>query len=362
MITFKNIEYLVPLAFTYLLLGLWANRNRQRVIVASSEQVVKSNSVSRLMLGIPLFCWFVLSFLLAAALANPQTDYVISYIKAKSKKAMLSVDASASMGEGKQGSTMDKIKVMLQDFATLRIDKGDFVGISAYSGQTNSSRGFGYARVIQYPTQDPEVVNAAIGSLRPSMFGHYSAIGDGILVAVISLIEPQAREALGDSYDRKTLEDNIWSIGTRNEDVAYAQKIASAIGKQTGQYIVLFTDGKFNTGLDPACALWFAERLGLKVHFIAFESSAATGLSSEEQLKRKAWTIRAVHRTGGTYKESSDIDGVAMLLQEIDDAEKVDVTIEEERRRKSRRKLFTYGAVIAFGALVLSWVVWSDPL
>jgi hypothetical protein len=297
------------------------------------------------------------------ALANPQSSTMTSYITVLSKKAMVSVDASQSMGLGIRFSTMDKIRTMLHDFTDRRLKKDDYLGISAYGGhEFGYKRGTGYARVIQYPAQDPEVIHASIDAVRPTMFGAFTAIGDGILVSILALIEPQARQALGDRYDSRRLEDNLWSIGTKDEDIEHAQEIIHAVGRQKGRYIVLFTDGFYNTGLHPSKALWLAERLGLKVHFIAFESAGATGLSPEKQQRHKEEIIKAVAKTEGIYRESADIEGVEQLLWEIDKAEKTEITIKEEIRRKSLRKLFAYGAAAAYCIWLLSWIVWGDPL
>jgi hypothetical protein len=257
---------------------------------------------------------------------------------------------------------MANIKIMLKDFARSRIAKGDFIGISAYSGQSNSSRGFGYARVVQYPTSDATVVESAINVLQPSIFGHYSAVGDGILVSIFALIEPEARKVLGDNYDRQKLENSIWSIDSADEDSEYAQEVSAAIGRQDGKYIILFSDGKFNTGLDPSRALWFAQRIGMKIHFVYFESTGATGLKQEEQKVRKEWTIRSVLRTGGTYKESSDVKGVRLLLEEIDLAEKAEIIVEEGRRKNSRKLIFLFGAAIVLAAWAVVWLGWGDSL
>lgn len=359
---FENPEYLVPLLIFFFALGIWAKRKRQYVTVASLEQVRRSSVVSRTVVRLPHFCWLALAFLLLAAFANPQSSKMTSHATVLTKNAIVCVDASQSMGAGKRFSTMEMIRAMLHDFADRRIEKGDYMGISAYSGFSENSRAPGYARVIQYPTRDSEVIHAAIDAIRPMMFGAFTAIGDGLLVSITALIEPEAREALGDKYDRQRLADSLWSIGTEGEDVEYAQEIIRAVGRQKGRYIVLFTDGKFNTGMHPAKALWFAERLGLKVHFIAFESTGATGLSFEEERKRKAETIEAVVQTGGLYRESTDIRGVEQLFKEIDEAEKTEIIVKDEPIRESRRKVFTFGAAAAYALWVLSWIVWGDPL
>lgn len=360
--TFQHPEYLLIVIVVFVSLGIWSKRKQQYYAVAAKVQVTPANRFRRYIVKMPFICWFLVSLLFAAALANPYTEYKATTMKTLGKKAMLAVDASVSMGRGSRGSAMDKIKVMLKDFSKSRIAKGDFIGVSAYSGQSNSSRGFGYARVVQYPTSDLSVLESAINVLQPSIFGHYSAVGDGILVSIFALIEPEARLALGDMYDRQKLENSIWSIDSDKEESRYAQEVAAAIGKQKGKYIILFSDGKFNTGLDPARSLWFARRIGLKIHFIFFESTGATGLKQEEQTARKEWTIRGVLRTGGTYKESSDVDGVRLLLEEIDSVEQAEIIIEEGRRKNSRKLIFMVGAVFVLIIWLGTWIGWGDSL
>lgn len=360
--TFLHPEYLVFAMIVFTCLGVWSHRKRQYLAVAAKKQIVTAGRFRSYIIHLPLACWFIVSILLAAALANPYTEYRATTITTLGKKGMLAVDASVSMGHGARGSAMDQIKIMLKDFSRSRIAKGDFIGVCAYSGQSNSSRGFGYARVIQYPTSDPAVIESAINVLQPSIFGHYSAVGDGIMVAIFALIEPEARKALGDKYNRQKLEDSIWSIDSEKEDSLYAQEIAAAIGKQKGKYIILFSDGKFNTGLDPARALWFAQRIGLKIHFIYFESTGATGLKQEEQLARKEWTTRSVLRTGGTYKESSDVEGVRLLLAEVDLAEQTEIIVEEGRKKTSRKMIFMIGAAVALAIWTIIWFRWGDSL
>ncbi len=360
--SFQHPEYLIFTAILFICLGVWSNNERQYITVAAKVQVVPANRLKRHLVHIPLACWFLVALLVAAALANPYTEYKATTITTLGKKGILAVDASVSMGRGSRGSAMDKIKILLKGFAKRRIAQGDFIGVSAYSGQSNSAREFGYARIVQYPTNDPAVIESAVSVLHPSIFGHYSAVGDGILVSIFALIEPEARKALGESYDRQKLENSIWTVGSNEEESHYAEEVAEAIGKQKGKYIVLFSDGKFNTGLDPTRALWFAQRIGLTVHFISFESTGATGLKQEEQTARKEWTIRSVLRTGGTFKESADVDGVELLLEEVDRAEKADITVEEGRRKTSHKMIFLLGALMVLALWVFTWLGWGDPL
>ena len=234
---------------------------------------------------------------------------------------------------------------MALDFVRRR--KGDVIGITAYSGKVPRQRGVGNARILMYPTEDLTQVEDAINSVESTMFGAYTAIGDGIFVSLLALIDQDARMVMSDRYDRKLLEDNLWSIGEEYEDLSYAQEVAQRIGPQKGKYVILFTDGKYNTGLQPYKAMWFARRLDIKVHFVAFDSSASTGLSPEEQRKHKEEIVRATLETGGMYQESASAEGIVGLLRKVELAERARVILEGEPRDENQQyELFTWIAVI----------------
>jgi hypothetical protein len=359
---FEDTAYLIPLVLAFIALGLLGQRRRQYMLVSSAGNFRRAPVALRALIRLPFVCWLLVSFLLIAALANPRSSSRTSYVTLMTKEAMVSVDTSHSMGYGKKHSTMASVRRMLHEFGQKRMKQGDRLGISAYGGHTSSyTRGSGYARVIQYPTGDPEVLSASIDALSTRMFGSYSAVGDGILASINALIGPQAVEAMG-SYDPYSIGDNLWSMGTPDEDLRHIQKTLRAIGNQRGRYIVLFTDGKYNTGLQPARALWLAESMGLRVHFVAFESTAGTGLGPQEQQRHKEELIEAVTRTGGLYRESSDLEGLEMLFDEIDRAEKVEITLSEELEMVSRRNVFLYMAAIVYTLWLVSWATWGEPV
>ena len=348
---FAYPEYLLLLP-VFFIIWLWARRPRQYLLIPSGGQGKRSNLLSRLVLSLPLICWLAISSIFIFALANPKKEFNTTNVVVEKKIFMVSIDVSTSMGRG-PGSTMEKIKVMAADFVRKRA--GDVIGISAYSGSFDPSRvrGAGYARIIMYPTEDIAQVEEAISSTEATMFGAYTAIGDGIFVSIIALIEQEAKEKMGSRYDRWLLDASVDSLGEKNEDLSYAQEIANSIGPQTGKFILLFTDGKYNTGMNPIKAIWFARRLGIKVHFIAFDSSAATGLSQEEQIKHKQDTIVAVLSSGGVYKESYDISGVAKLFDEINRIEKSRFIVEGEVREENQRQNFFLLSAFIF----LVWVI-----
>ncbi|MDO8558400.1 MAG: hypothetical protein Q7S09_04425 [bacterium] len=346
--TFTHGVYFLLLPL-FILLWVWAGRSRQWLLQPSKLQVKRSGIFSRAVLRLPLLLWLAVSTLLIFALARPVSTLKTTYLTLEKKVCMISYDVSTSMGR-ESGSTMEKIRIMALDFVQLR--KGDFVGVSAYSGASSNTRGRGYAAIFTYPTEDLAQSEAAIRTLEATMLGPYTAIGDGIFISLIALIEEDARGRLGERYDRWLLEASVDSLGTPEEDLTYAREVADRVGPQKGKFVLLFTDGKYNTGIHPLKAIWFAKQLGIKVHFAAFDSSAATGLSDEEGQKRKAEIAEAVVATGGLYRESADVEGIAAIFQEISQAEKAKVVMEGELKEENQQKqLFQLAAV-----LFIAWV------
>ncbi|OGZ00239.1 MAG: hypothetical protein A2945_04390 [Candidatus Liptonbacteria bacterium RIFCSPLOWO2_01_FULL_52_25] len=357
---FTYIEYLALLPLFFLVWawarrGLWKRRPRQWLEQPALRQVKRSNIISRLAFAVPLLCWLAISCLLIFALANPKTRSHSTFVVLEKKVFVFSYDASTSMGRGPE-SAMEKIRVIALDFVRRR--KGDVIGITAYSGKGVGvgRRVPGSARILMYPTEDVAQVEAAINSVEATMFGAYTAIGDGIFVSILALIDQEARVVMGDRYDRKLLEDNLWSIGEDYEDLSYAKEMVQRIGPQTGKYVILFTDGKYNNGLQPYKAMWFAKLLGMKVHFVAFNSTGATGLNPEDQRKHKEEIVQATLETGGMYLESSTVEGIAPLLREVENAEKSRVMLAGEPREENQQyTLFVWAAL-----LFMLWVLFEN--
>ncbi len=343
---YPELLVLLPIVF---FIWLWARRPRQWVDIPDRRQAKKSGFLSRLILASPLLCWLAVLSIIIIIMAEPKTTFEKTFITIEKKILVVSVDTSSSMGTG-LSSAMEKIKLMVIDFVRLR--EGDVIGISAYGGERPKNRGRGYARSIMYPTDDLAQVETAVRSIESQMFGLYTAIGDGVFVSTLALIEQDLKKQMGDRYDRVLLEASVDSLETAEEDLSYAQEAADSIGPQKGKFILLFTDGKYNTGMHPAKAIWFAHRLGIRVHFIAFASTGPTGLNADDQIKHKLETIQAVLESGGTYKESDSIDGVAKLFAEVDVAEKSKFVVEGELKEVSQNDSW----VIAMALIFLVWI------
>ncbi|HXV26824.1 MAG TPA: VWA domain-containing protein [Candidatus Paceibacterota bacterium] len=344
-------ELLFGLTVAGLLLA-WvaASRPRQWLNIPSRRQAKPAGFVPQLLMGGPLLMWFLIACAAAYALTNPKRTVETAKIQLRDRVYVISIDCSTSMGNGPD-STMERIKEMTKEFVRKR--EGDFIGISAYSGASSKSRGNGYARVIVPPTDDLAQVESAIGVTKQGLLGAYTAIGDGIWVSIMALMEDQAADALGENYSRVRLERSVDSLGTPGEDLRYAQEVAEAVGTQTGKFIILFTDGKFNTGMFPPKAIWFARRLGMRVHFIAYESSGATGLSPQEQEENKRAIIKSVLESGGLYRESSNLDAMPALFEEVHRAEERTFILDRARRTVDRR----YPVYVFMAACFIAWLL-----
>lgn len=339
-----------------LLAALWASRPRQWLNVPARRQAVPASFVSRLVLRVPLLCWLAVAVLLALSLVNPSTRTVIGHVAVEKKVLVVCMDASTSMGSGPT-STLEKARPMSLDF--IRNRTGDFVGVTAYSGFSNPRRGRGYARVLMYPTDDLGQSVTAMQAVASQMFGTHTALGDGIFVSLLALIEPDARRVMGEGYDRWLLDASVDSLGTDHEDVSYAQRVAGAIGPQKGKFVLLFTDGTINTGMEQLKALWFARRLGIKVHLIAYNISGPTGLSRADEVRVKAELIRGVLAAGGIYRESADMDDIARYFREVNRLEgKGFVYVPFERVDSEVRWLYS-AAALCFVLWVVAATLWK---
>lgn len=299
---------------------------RERIILKGSKLLFRQPSLfDRLILKIRTPLWLSAVFLVIFALSaptvrleNPPSFYTESRIM------VVCVDTSTSMGYGPD-SAMEKIKRLSKDFALKRHQRKDYVSVTAYSGIAGTPRGG--AAIIMPPTRDWENIEKSIAILRSQLLGSHTAIGEGVWVSLKVLLKDQI---FTNKFDFEVMRQSLETIGTPEEDVSYLLRVANKLGRQKNKVIVLFTDGYYNTGIDPVKPMWLAKRLGIRVHFVAFHASAATGLSQEEAGRRKALLAQSVVLTGGQYYESSKIEEVAYFYNLIDQAEKDQVWIKPE--------------------------------
>ena len=255
--------------------------------------------------------WILAAALLIIALARLQDVSELEKFGVEGRMMVLSVDLSMSMSDTSYSKTgrasVDVIKELSLEFVKKRTAT-DLVGITAYGGKS-FGRQYGEAAIIVFPTSEYAQLEASIKLLKPKMLGVYTSIGEGIFLSILSLID---QNSLCDI----NIETLIKSI--ESEDKAYALKIIKKLGRFKNRVIVLFTDGKNNSGIEQKYPLWLAKMLGVKVYFAALESTGATGLSEEEQARQKGLLIQGVLETGGKYFETSVIEQCQEFYEEID--------------------------------------------
>lgn len=262
------------------------------------------------------------------------------------------VDTSNSM----TGKAMETIKEVLIDFSQKRAKDKDLVGISVYAG-TGMRIDDGRAAIVLLPTYDLRLIEKSIKRIKAKeMVGIYTSIGEGLFVTLVALLDKE----MGDEFDIERLKASICS-----KDKSYALELVNYIkrvkkAELKNKVLILFTDGCYNSGIDPAHVFWLMhkERLGIKTYFVAVKPSGATGLSEEDQIKHKKETIRGVLATGGQYFEAEEMGEVKKFYDEIDRIEKSKIVVEFKTVRKDLYFWPTLFALILVGAMVVVESVW----
>ncbi len=270
--------------------------------------------------------WISAAIFLIISLAQPQNVLETDKFNIEGRVMVLSVDLSTSMS-GTGFSTagrpaVDVIKELSLEF-TKRRATTDLVGITAYGGKS-SGRDYGQAAVIVFPTSEYAQLEPSIQFLKPFMLGAYTSIGEGIFLSILSIL------------DQETLEDiNIPALVQSLEgDHIYALGLVKKTGRFNNRVIILFTDGKNNAGIEPKYPMWLAKMLGIKVYFVALESTSYTGLSPDEQKRQKELLIQGVLETGGKYYEASKIEQVEEFYDDIDRLETARLGMETFEKRE----------------------------
>lgn len=255
--------------------------------------------------------WILAAAFLIIALARPQDVSEFEKFGVEGRMMVLSVDLSTSMSSTDYSKTgrasVDVIKELSLEFVKKRATT-DLVGVTAYGGKS-SSRKYGEAAIIVFPTSEYAQLEASIKLLKPYMLGVYTSIGEGIFLSILSLIDQNSLHDINIETLIKSIED---------EDKTYALQIIKKLGRFKNRIIVLFTDGKNNSGIEPKYPLWLAKMLGIKVYFAALESTGYSGLSEEEQARQKSLLIEGVSETGGKYFETSVMEQCQEFYEEID--------------------------------------------
>lgn len=273
----------------------------------------------------------ILIMLLVITLAHPQVTRVKRERKLKAREMVLTVDASGSMDYWKLRAVIEVGK----RFALARGEKGDLVGVVIYGGRV------AYSMVL--PTLDYELVAASLDNIMGEKAGVMTPIGEGLFMSLITLIERE----MGEDFDLNLLRDSL-----KTEEKLYVKGLVEKIGRVKNKLIVLFTDGKHNSGLlDPREAFWLIRKLGVRVYFIAPKSISGN------------WAVicrKETIATGGRYYETTALkeEEISKFYDEINKIEKDIVVIEEVTTKEDFYWPFTLAILGVLVLLVLFENIW----
>ncbi|MCS7059532.1 MAG: VWA domain-containing protein [Anaerolineae bacterium] len=238
--------FLVLLGMIPLLVGayIWMLRRQRRLAVRYSSLSLLRTAIprrSRWRQHVPFVLFALALTSLVMALSRPVAIASVPYGQST---IVLTIDVSRSMCS----NDVEPNRLVAAQRAALsfieRQPPGTQIGIVAFAG---------FAEIVQPPTNNREVLRAAVEGL---LVGYRTAIGSGILKAIdaIAEVDPNVAPSLS--------EQDLARDAPRPMPVprgAYAPAI-----------IVLLTDGASNTGIRPLDAARQAAERGLRVYTIGF--------------------------------------------------------------------------------------------
>lgn len=316
--SFANPWALLLIPLFFLLLFLF-RRERRYVGYSSITNLNEARGFGKVLLRLPRRFLLFAVLLASVAIARPQTSYHETEFAVQGREMILAIDTSFSM----TGEAMQTIKNAVKDFAKKRVN--DLIGITIYGTD---------AALVILPTNEYSLIEKSIDRLKASQIGYRTAIGEGIFTSIMALIEKE----MGDKFEIGKIKNSI----NKRRLGEYALSLVKEIGTQKNKLIVLFTDGIYNMGIAPERPLRLAQRLGIKVHVIAVNPSAETGVEPELAAERIAALKKGGESTGGHYFEAESHEDVQRFYNEVNKIEADKIIIETVSKKKD---LFFYPAM-----------------
>jgi Ca-activated chloride channel family protein len=240
--------------------------------------------------------------LLALALARPQMPRDVREIRLRSRNIMLALDISSSMkaGDFHPGNRLTVARRVVSAFVQRR--DGDLIGLVLFAGRA----------FLQAPlTPDLLLLRKTLGRVDIGMLPDGTAIGTALALSLNQLKDLPVKAST----------------------------------------IVLITDGANNTGRpSPLVAAEAARTLGIRIQAIGLSTAdtASVPLNGVWRVGNTAPRLtnrdevalqRVAERTGGRYYRANDPEALNRVMDQIDQAERIDVRVGETREY---RELYPY--------------------
>ena len=266
---------------------VWAQRRRQKYALRYA-----SLSLVREALGngpgrkrhIPAALLLVALFFMAIGIARPETTVIVPV---QEGTVILAIDVSGSMlAEDLKPNRMEAAKDAAKAFVARQ---GDDVklGVVAFSGD---------AQIVQAPTNDKDLVVAAINRLRPQ---RATAIGRGMLASLDAIFE-----------DSEETPPSVIALRRLSGDPTGPTPPPVPKGADRTATIVLLSDGQNNQFPDPKQVIEDAVNRGIRIFTVGVGSADGTVVRIQGRSVRtrldEATLKQIADDTGGQYFNASN--------------------------------------------------------
>jgi Ca-activated chloride channel homolog len=263
--------------------------------------------------------------LLVLALARPQMPREVREIRLRSRNIMLALDISSSMkaGDFRPGNRLAVARRVVSDFVQRR--QGDLVGLVLFAGRA----------FLQAPlTPDLGLLRGILGRVDIGLLPDGTAIGTALALSLNQLKDLPVKAST----------------------------------------IVLITDGANNTGRPtPLVAAEAARTLGIRIQAIGLSTAdtASVPLNGVWRVGNTAPRLtnrdevalqRMAERTGGRYYRANDPEALNRVMDQIDQAERIDVRVGETREYRELYPFFLAPALLLLVVEMALGATWLRTL
>lgn len=301
---------LIPFVFLIFLRKEW-----KYLGYSSTRHLEGTKNIKTFIRRLPKVLCFLSIFFTILAFSRPQSSYQETEVAFQGREIILSIDTSFSM----TGEAMERIRDIAKDF--IRKRSHDMIGITIYGTD---------AVVVVLPTWETQLLEKSLDRIKPHHVGVRTAIGEGLFTSILAIIERD----MGQIFEINKLRKSI----NREEGLGkYALDFVKMVqnrGTMNNKVIILFTDGIYNVGIEPARPLRFIKRLGVKVYVVSVPASGETGVEQEQAAERIASLKNGVESTGGKYFAAENYEEVEQFYSEIDRIEKEKIIMETVVKKK----------------------------
>jgi Ca-activated chloride channel family protein len=316
---------------------LWAQRRRQKYALRYANL-----SLVREALGkgpgrkrhVPPALLLGALFFMALATARPET---VITVPVQEGTVILAIDVSGSMlAQDLQPSRIDAAKAAAKAFVA-RQGADVKLGVVAFSGD---------AQIVQTPTKDHDLVNAAINRLQPQ---RATAIGRGILASLDAIF-----------LDSEDTPPSVIALRRLAGTSTGPTPVPVSKGADNTATVVLLSDGQNNQFPSPQQVLEDAVNRGIRIYTVGVGSAAGTVVRIQGRSVRtsldEATLKQIADATGGQYYNASSAQDLRAVYENL-----TTQLVFRQQRTEITAILTAIAAMLSIFAAALS-LVWFNRI